>query len=64
MQRAAKSLRIGIHAWFPAIVLVLVGYVFEWLGFCKFWPSLDVPMHALGGALVAYAIHQISAANK
>lgn len=49
----------SVRAWSPALALVLIGYIFDWASFYVLWPPLDMPMHALGGGLVAYALHQM-----
>jgi len=59
MSSVVKFAWVSLRVWFPAIGLVVLGYIFEWSGFYKIWPSLDIPMHALGGGLVAYALHQM-----
>lgn len=59
MSNVASITWVSVRAWLPAVSLVIIGYIFEWAGFYKIWPSLDIPMHALGGVLVAYAIHQM-----
>jgi len=46
-----------LSAWWPAVSLVLFSYALLPFDVYERWPSLDVPMHALGGFLVAYAMN-------
>ncbi len=50
-----------LRAWWPAVLLVVLGESMAVLGWFDACPSLDIPMHFLGGLLVAFAIVRVFA---